>query len=199
MAEPAIRRMTVDEFLNWSDGTDSRHELVGGFVVAMAPPASPHGRLSVRLGGAIERVLAEDRPECFVQSEAGVVLPDRNDTCYIADLIASCEDQSDDNRLIREPFLIIEILSPSTGWFDRQTKVADYRRMPSVQEILLLDSESIFAEVLRREDGDRWITLLVQGPAAMLTLTSVPVSVSMAELYARIPLMKGRQAPAAPD
>ena len=37
MAEPARRRMTLDEFLAWDDGTDRRYELWGGGVTAMAP------------------------------------------------------------------------------------------------------------------------------------------------------------------
>jgi Uma2 family endonuclease len=39
MAEPAIGRMTLEEFLRWDDGTDTHYELVDGFPVAMAPPA----------------------------------------------------------------------------------------------------------------------------------------------------------------
>jgi hypothetical protein len=41
--------MTVDEFLDWEDGTDTRYELIGGVVLAMAPPAPAHGRLSANL------------------------------------------------------------------------------------------------------------------------------------------------------
>ena len=38
--------MTVDEFLAWEDGTDTRYELVDGVAIAMAPPAerAPHHR-----------------------------------------------------------------------------------------------------------------------------------------------------------
>src|SRR5438132_7175517 len=36
----------------------------------------------------------------------------------------------------------IEILSPGSAMYDRQTKLADYRRIPSVDEILLVDSAS---------------------------------------------------------
>src|SRR5438132_7477230 len=55
MSEPAIRGMTVDEFLRWEDGTDTRYELVGGFVVAMAPPAA---RPSPLAGGPGEPTVA---------------------------------------------------------------------------------------------------------------------------------------------
>ena len=39
MPEPAINRMSLDEFLRWDDGTDTRWELFEGVPVAMAPPA----------------------------------------------------------------------------------------------------------------------------------------------------------------
>ena len=186
MAEPAVKRMTVDEFLHWEDGTDTRYELVDGFVVAMAPPARPHRLLAIRLGGAIDAALRSRRP-CAAESEAGVARPDRADLCFIADIAVSCDPAHGDEQLIPNPILIVEILSPSTNAFDRNVKVPEYRQIPSVQEILLLDSESTFAEILRR-DGERWITEIVQGTGATLSLVSVPLAVPMSELYEGIPL-----------
>jgi Uma2 family endonuclease len=49
MAEPAIRHMTLAEFLRWEDGTDTRYELIAGSPVAMAPPTRAHGMLCARL------------------------------------------------------------------------------------------------------------------------------------------------------
>jgi Uma2 family endonuclease len=131
------------------------------------------------------------RPPCGAHTEAGITRPERDDTCYVADLAVTCEPLKTEDRLIRNPILIVEVLSPSTAAFDRQTKVADYRRIASVQEILLIDSASVFAEVLRR-DGDRWITEIVEGPTATLSLTSVPLTVTMAELYDGVPLPEPR-------
>jgi len=190
MAEPAIRGMSVDEFLHWEDGTDTRYELVGGFVTAMAPPAARRSLLSMALGGEIRSAL-RSRPPCRVYGEAGIVRPDRDDTCYVADLAVTCEPLRADDRLIRDPVLIVEILSPSTAAFDRQIKVADYRAIPSVQEILLIDSATVFAEILRRE-GDRWITEMVQGLAATLSLSSVSLSIAMSDLYEGVPLPEPR-------
>jgi Uma2 family endonuclease len=48
MAEPATRRMTLDDFLAWDDGTDRRYELWGGVVTAMAPPMPRHGLLAAK-------------------------------------------------------------------------------------------------------------------------------------------------------
>ncbi|MGH7062301.1 MAG: Uma2 family endonuclease, partial [Stellaceae bacterium] len=74
MAEPAIEPMTLDEFLDWDDGTDTRYELIAGFPVAMAPPARAHGILCARLAGAIDAGLRQRRP-CTAQTEAGILRP----------------------------------------------------------------------------------------------------------------------------
>jgi Uma2 family endonuclease len=186
MAEPAISGMTVDEFLRWEDGTDMRYELVGGVVVAMAPPAPAHGFLAARLCIAIGTALRSRLP-CMVQIEAGIARPDRDDTYYVADLAVTCNPPPPDEPVIGDPLLIAEVLSPTTASYDRQRKVADYRQIASVQEILLIDSQTVFAEVLRRS-GDQWITEIIQGPTATLTLSSIALSIPMAELYEGIAL-----------
>ena len=181
MSERAIRPMDVAEFLRWEDGTDTRYELVGGFPLAMAPPARAHGILCARLAGLIDSGLRRRRP-CAAQTEAGITRPDRDDSFYVADVAVSCRPYERGEQLVQEPVLIVEILSPGTERHDRLTKVPVYRGTGSVEEILLIDSASVYAEVLRRE-GDRWITTLVRGPDAVLRLASVDLAVAMAELY----------------
>jgi Uma2 family endonuclease len=181
MPEPVRKTMTVADFLRWEDGTDTRYELCRGILVAMAPPAPAHGFLAARLCARIESVLRA-RPHCMVQIEAGIARPDRDDTCYVADLAVTCTPPSRGEQLIREPILIVEVLSPGTAAHDRQAKCADYRRIDSLREILLIDSESVFAEVLRRT-GEHWITEVAQGRDELLTLTSVGLEVTMSELY----------------
>ena len=113
--------------------------------------------------------------------------PDRDDTFYVADLAVTCSPYQRGEQLVKDPILIVEILSPGTERHDRRTKLPAYRDIDSVSEIVLIDSESICAEILRRE-GDRWITEIVQGPGATLSLNSLPMAVPMAELYEGIPI-----------
>ena len=191
MSERALRRMNVEQFLRWEDGTDTRYELVDGFPLAMAPPARAHGILCARLAGAIDASLRGRRP-CTAQTEAGIAWPDRDDSFYVADVAVSCRPYERGEQLVREPILIVEILSPSTERHDRLTKVPVYRGIESVEEILLIDSESEYAEVLRRE-GSQWITILVRGPDAVLRLASVDLAVGMADLYDGIELDPGAE------
>ena len=191
MGELAIRPMNLAEFPRWEDGTDTRYELVRGFPVAMAPPAEAHRMLATRLAARIDAALAGRRP-CNAQIEAGVIRPDRADLYFVSDIAVTCTRNERRRQAIRDPILIVEILSPGTERHDRLTKVPVYRSIDSVEEILLIDSESIYAEVLRRE-GDRWITALVRGQDAILHLNSTNLSVSMAELYDGIEIDAGAE------
>ena len=126
MAELAIKPMTLDEFLRWDDGTETRYELIGGFPVAMAPPAAAHRMLAARLLSRIDLALEKRRP-CNAQGDAGVVRPERMDTYFEADIAATCERHEFGQQALKEPFLIVEILSPSTGRHDRCVKLPAYR------------------------------------------------------------------------
>ena len=181
MAEPAIKRMSLEEFLRWDDGTDTRYELIDGVPIAMEPPAEAHRILAVRLVSRIEATLQSRRP-CNAQIEAGVLRPDRCDAYYVADVAVTCRPNEPGRQAIAEPILIVEILSPSTERHDRRIKLPVYREIESVQEILLIDSDSYYAEVHRR-DANHWIIELVRGSEAILALSSVGLSLSMAELY----------------
>jgi len=186
MAEPAIRAMTLDEFLRWDDGTDTHYELIGGFPVAMAPPAAAHRMLATRLGSRIDGALASRRP-CNAQGEAGIIRADRADTYFEADIAATCERHEFGQQALNEPFLIIEILSPSTERHDRRIKLPIYRQLASVEEILLIASDALYGELHRRA-GAQWITEILRGSDARLTLASVPIEIPLVDLYEGIAL-----------
>jgi Uma2 family endonuclease len=178
MAEPAFRNMTLEEFLRWDDGTDTRYELMDGFPVAMAPSAEAHRILALRLGSRIDLALAGRRP-CNAQIEPGVVRSDRADSYYVPDIAVTCEPNEPGRQAMVDPILIVEILSPST---DRRLKLPVYQTMASVREIILIDADSHHAELYRREN-DRWGIQLVRGAEATLFLASVDLRISMSELY----------------
>jgi Uma2 family endonuclease len=152
MAEPAHERMSLAAFLDWDDGTDQGWELVDGQLVAMAPPLEAHGTIVGNLAGEIRNRLG---PPCRVIVGSGVAPADRADTCYVPDVTVSCAPPEVGQRIIAEPVLIVEVLSPTTVAHDRGTKLFDYRRMPSVREILLVATSDRHVEYWHRR-GDRW-------------------------------------------
>ena len=126
MTDAATKLMTVAEFLEWDDGTDTRHELVSGRVVAMAPVSPNHSMIASKIVGILENALK--RP-CYVGIEAGVVRPDRSDSFYDADIVVSCSPWQKGMPTIPQPVVVIEVLSPSTIEYDRGRKAYDYSQI----------------------------------------------------------------------
>lgn len=177
MSDPARRLMTVEEFLLWEDGTDTRYELIGGEPVAMAPPADRHSMVAGALAGEFYSRL---RPPCRVRVAAGIRLPDRADMWFQADLAVACGPVSTSPG-VTDPLVIVEVLSPSTERDDRGIKLPLYREVPSVREILLLSSRHRRAELWHRaDDGWRVEDIVGDGP---LHFESVDVTIPLAALY----------------
>jgi Uma2 family endonuclease len=178
MADAAEKRWTVEEFLEWDDGTDRRYELVDGRIVAMAPPSEAHAAIVMNLGTAIRNQL---QPPCRVLGEFGVRLAERADSFYQFDLAVTCAPADAGRRYVADPTLIVEVLSPSTQLHDRGRKLDDYRQLPSVKEILLVASEQRRVQHWRR-DGPRWIVEDLIGDAD-LRLAAVSEPIPLAAIY----------------
>jgi Uma2 family endonuclease len=178
MTGVAEKRMTVAAFLSWNDGTDTRYELIDGRPVAMAPAAPSHSVIVANLTHELKSGL--QRP-CYVGSEAGVEHPGRDDTFYEADIVVSCTPITPGAAALPDPVVVIEVLSPSTIEHDRGRKAYDYRRIPSVQEIVLVASEQRHVVVWRRR-GPKWeVEDLIAD--AVLELDAVGVKIPFAAIY----------------
>jgi Uma2 family endonuclease len=175
--------MTLAEFLEWDDGTETLYELIDGQVVAMAPARDAHGTIVTNLVLAIGPAL---KPPCRIVSNAGITRPDRADSFYVADLVATCDQPADQRFFLPEPRLVVEVLSRSTAAHDRGRKGEEYRRLPSVQEILFVFSDEKRVELWRRE-GERWVIEDYIGEA-LLRLKSLGIELPLSAIYASIAL-----------
>ena len=179
LKKPHIPKITIDAFLEWDDGTDTRYELVGGQIFAMAPPSAAHGTITANLAGELR---AGVKPPCQVATEAGIRLAERDDAYYQADVVVTCQPVTPNDQHVPNPKLIIEVLSPSTASFDRETKTPDYCTLPSVREVVLISSTEKKAEIWRRSEAG-WQATLLSEEEAVLRCESVAVHIPLATLY----------------
>jgi Uma2 family endonuclease len=101
---------------------------------------------------------------------------------YYPDLVVTCDDRDRPNneQYISYPRLIIEVLSPSAARFDRTAKFADYRTIPSLTEYVLVSTDCQAIELFQKSDPDEW---QLANPSDPMQLTSVNVSIAIAEIY----------------
>lgn len=179
--------MTLDDFLVWDDGTDTRYELIDGVPVAMAPTYGAHQIIASNIGRHIGNAL-ERRPPCHVRSEAGILKPNSFRNYFQADLAVTCTPHRPGQYATPDPLVIVEVLSRSTEDHDRKVKLPVYRSIPSVLEIVLVHADMLFVEVHRRLDDARWQVDLLVEPEHVLRLDSLGFEAPVAALYANVDL-----------
>lgn len=153
----------------------------------MAPTRPAHQILTGRLARLLDEAL-DERETCSVRIEAPILAPDGEDTVHIADLAVTCEEHRSEQRHTVSPVVILEILSPTTEIRDRRVKLPDYRRIESIQEIVFLAQDQLYAEAHRRFDSDRWQIDLLQTKEARLRLESLGFDQPLQTVYRRIEL-----------
>jgi Uma2 family endonuclease len=89
---------------------------------------------------------------------------------------------------MRDPFLIVEILSPSTERLEHRVKLPAYGQIDTLQEIAPVASDEMYVEVHRRA-GPQWFTEILRGGEAVLGLASVPIEIRLSNLYEGIALV----------
>jgi len=177
--------MTVRDFLDWESGDGLRYELVDGEPRAMAPAGTIHGFLQSELSRVIGNHLRDHRPGCDVLANPGIVphvLSAHN--VRVPDLAVTCSPLRPGQATLPDPVLVIEILSPSNQ-AQTWSNVWTYTSIPSVQEILVLHSSRIAAELLRRTAEGGWPEQPELIGDAVMTLSSIGFAMPLADLYTR--------------
>ena len=172
--------LTLEGFLLWENEQPDRHEFYKGEVFAMVGGRRVHGRVVANLTSALINALRGS--PCQVFAESMKVQP-ADDTILYPDVFVTC-DAADlrTDQIFRAPKLVIEVLSPSTQAYDRGLKFAVYRRLPSLQEFILVDPDTRRVEGFRRNAQDQWVLYdMSDGPA--LEAASVGCTVPMADVF----------------
>jgi len=183
MAKARPRGMSLAEFLEWDDGTDRRYELIDGEPVAMAPPLFVH---AIVLGNLHRAIADRLTPPCRALLGAGVVRSESADRFFVPDLVVTCAPVDPRGRYLREPRLIVEILSPSSSPHDRTIKLDDYREIASLEELVFVHALERRVQLWRRA-SDHWRVFDLIGDAG-LRLESLDLAIPLAEIYAGVEL-----------
>src|SRR5437763_16821511 len=128
MIEPARRWISVEEYLALEEQADTRNEYFDGEIFAMAGATLEHNVICANLIRELGNQL-EESPGRVCTSDQRVKIEDTGLYTY-PDITVVCgeprfEDQG--RRTVRNPTLIVEVLSESTEAYDRGDKFAHYQ------------------------------------------------------------------------
>jgi Uma2 family endonuclease len=174
--------MTVEEYLDFEENSPIRHEYVNGAIYAMSGVSVAHARIARELVMTVGGHLRGGPCELFSTDLKLLIRTDTDEVIYYPDMMVACQRGDWGSNYVRNPKLVAEILSPSTQHIDRREKAMTYRRIPSVEEFVLLAQDEHKVIVQRR--AEHWRPQSYSGPEATVEFRSIGLSVPLAQIYA---------------
>ena len=180
-------RITRAEYLSLErTSLDIKHEFFDGELFAMVGASRQHNRINMNLARELGIKFKADnfRCEAFsndmrVKTENSYVYPDIIITCGDAEF----EDNEFDTLI--NPVVIMEILSDSTELFDRTKKFFHYRKIPTLQEYILVSQHECWVEKYTRQN-DIWRYQSYEGIDQILKIESADCELPLSEIYLNV-------------
>ncbi len=179
--------LTPEEYLANERVAFEKSEYYQGDIIPMAAASRNHNRIKENLIISIGKMLVDGNCQSF-SSDMRVHLPETTMYAY-PDIVIVCGEptfMADEFDNLLNPVALIEVLSDGTEDYDRGRKFQRYRRIPTFQEYILINSQAVDVEVWRKNEGGLW-TLEEQfaSPTETLTISTIGLAISLMNVYDR--------------
>ncbi len=188
LREPVVaygkKNFTVEEYLEYEGASKEKHEYYQGEIFAMSGAKVPHNIIAGNLYFALRKRLQGKSCQPF-NSDQRIFIPDNSLFTY-PDISIVCGDiitKDNDEWNIVNPSVIIEVLSSSTRSYDRGEKFKLYRDIKTLQEYILVDSETISIEAFRINDNNHWELEEYKKATDSLLVKTIQLEIPVIEIY----------------
>lgn len=179
-------RLSVEEYLEMEQDSAIRHEYVAGQIFAMAGATEAHNVIALNIATILRAKLRGTGCRVFIFDMKARI--EATDAFYYPDIMSTCEPFVSESVFKSRPFLIVEVLSPSTAQIDRREKMIAYGKLDSVQEYLIVHQSQRKVEVHRKDGEGKWQSMIVGGADAipLESLPNGPYMLSLDEVYEEV-------------
>jgi Uma2 family endonuclease len=184
MGAPAIKYISLQEYLQMERESHTKHMYLDGEVVAMSGASLAHNDIVANLIGAINPFLKGK--QCKIRpSDLRISVPSANSYTYPDATIICGKPEMEDDKFdtATNPAVIFEVLSGSTKEYDSGNKFLYYQRIPSLNEYILIDSRKKNAIVYTRQSTDLWKIETFEDPNSILPIKTIDYKLSFDDLY----------------
>ncbi|WP_201982839.1 Uma2 family endonuclease [Hymenobacter rubidus] len=175
-------RYTPEEYFALEAQSEVRHEYFDGEIFAMDGGTKSHNLIKGNTMAGLRAGVRQRGCRAYDESVRLAVQDDFHHT--YPDVVVSC-DPADrrDPHLVRQPLLIVEVLSPSTAEYDRSRKFTQYKKMASLRHYILVSQTAWVLEWFRRNESDEWIYTVFSDPADVLEIQELNLRLPLADVY----------------
>ncbi|MFN0203629.1 MAG: Uma2 family endonuclease [Bacteroidia bacterium] len=162
-----------------------KYEYYFGEIVAMAGGNARHSRICMNIQFALSLQLKGRPCEVFNSDVKVEVMPNQM-YCY-PDASVSCHETelSGDTTLLKQPILLVEVLSPSTALYDLNEKQQAYLQMPSLLYYLVIETRKCNIRVHERQ-GQTWNLQFYTSKEEVIILPQIDITISVADIYEKV-------------
>ncbi len=175
---------TEEEYLALEVESDIRSEYRDGEIIPMTGGTPEHNRIVVKLVVLLTLAL-EDKPYVTFTMDQRLWIPQAKNHTYPDVMVLSEPVSLEPGRkdTVVEPTLVAEVLSNSTKSYDRGDKFVMYRTIQTLQEYVLIDQYKVCVERYEKQAENQWLLTEYKSPSDEIALSSVPVKLSLNNLY----------------
>ncbi len=187
MAQPQIKFITPEEYLETEASAEHKSEYFHGEVFAMSGASFTHNLITSNVLTALHTSLHDS--DCFVFGSDMKIQAAESLHYTYPDVSIVCGDvQFVENRddTIINPVVIIEVLSRSTGDYDRGAKFRAYRMMPSLRDYIMIDQYSCHTEYFFKNKTGQWVLEESDDRDYTFMIQSVDAALAMETIYRRV-------------
>ena len=184
--EPALKYNYTSpaEYLLAERVSEEKHEYYDGQILAMSGAGLNHNRIQANLLINIGSWL-KGKNCSILPGDMRVTTPTQDAYMYPDSLIVCGEPQLQDDTFdtLLNPSVIFEILSPTTKGVDKGRKLFFYKRIPSLQEYIMIDSLKKFIQLARKQPDGAWMFEDISNPEASLFIRTINFQLPLQEIY----------------
>lgn len=177
--------ISFDEFFAYqAQNPNQRIELINGQIIPMAGGSAGHSKIATRIVGKVDDYLEQHHPHCHAYGSDFAVQTKKNQLRY-PDFLVAC-NVSDEDKFTASPILVGEVLSEkSTANFDQKQKLAEYKGVVSIQEIVFISQTKKHVVVYRR-NGYIFTWSMAEYTQGKILFESINFHIDIDDIYKRM-------------
>ncbi|WP_338834118.1 hypothetical protein MHLNE_04710 [Moorella humiferrea] len=182
MIIPVKNSYTYEDYARLPEGTP--FQLIGGKLIMTPAPGTYHQIILMRLIEKLLFFLAGKDLGILFTAPVDVFLEEKE--TYQPDIIFIAKDRLhiiETTKIKGAPDLVIEILSPSTGYYDLKKKARVYARC-GVKEYWIVDPEDKSIEVFQQKEGNFVLVHHVEETGQAKSILLKGFAVEVKEIFA---------------
>lgn len=175
---------TEAEYRQYEDVSITKHEYFRGEIFAMAGASMSHNLISGNIHASLHSQLRGRSCRPFASDQR--IKVERNGLHTYPDVAVICQPFVCDPHsaiTLMDALVIIEVLCPSTAYYDRIDKLDLYRELLSLRHYILVAQDEINVEHRFLNAQDEWQTEIFTSLEDTIRLEAIDCVLKVSEIY----------------